>query len=161
MIERHVGDQDLAMFAMGALHAGAGEVESHLRACSHCAARLRSEARLEMALQEVARAPRSRTRRRVRRGLQLAGGLAAAAVLAMLLLPLLRRHTRPATTDGLAIVCLDGLDQAQCQADARQHGLVVSYPTSEIPRYEELSAGIDTSRRPPSGTGARRAYDNK
>ncbi len=129
-------------YVLGLLDAGAqGELEAHLGACPACAAALAREARLELALMEVARAPVSLKATRARR---LRLGAAAAAVAAAAAAVLLVVGTPPGGEQRPRLVdCSDPRSADACLAGAQYDGLLTIGPGNElvVPRYDASPRG--------------------
>jgi anti-sigma factor RsiW len=97
-LESHVDGDDLALYVLGALDGHRLDaVEAHVMACEACAAELAREARLEAALEEVARRAGARgrgavvhlagsPRRAIRSGRFMGGALGALAAAAGIVL---------------------------------------------------------------------------
>jgi hypothetical protein len=106
MGEVHLSASELELFVIGGLgHVRAAAVEAHVGACERCAAALTREARLEMALDEVANAAVTRDLPAVRRAtparrvaIAAAGALSFAAAFLLLLMPPF--HVRGPTASG-------------------------------------------------------------
>lgn len=138
---------DLDLYVMGAVSdERREEIEAHVMACADCAAVLAREARLELALVEVAGAPIASiraSRRRPRRLLIAAGFLAAAGVAALFGTRL--RSRPPVAPTPIVVTCpLDNHARA-CVDQARRHGLYVQYPIRRpVPIYESpnLAGGV-------------------
>ena len=129
------------------------EIEAHVMACAECAAALQREARLELALPEVAQAsiererapiPIARASRRRPRRICITAGLAAAAGLAALLgTRVLMRHSAAPTP--IVVNCPIDEHARACVDQARMHGLYVQYPIPRpVPIYESpnLAGGV-------------------
>ena len=138
----HLSAQQLELYVIDALPAeSARAVEQHVSGCADCAAALAAEARLEHALGEAARQPR--TPRRWRIAAAAATVAAAAAVVVALVAP--RRAPEPVAS---LHSCL-AAHSAACEQSARAHGLaLVTSAGLEIPRYEMLSAGTNEMGTP-------------
>jgi hypothetical protein len=127
----HHDATELALFVRGELEgARRASFEAHVAGCEACAARLASEARLEVALEALgpALAGGLARRRRVRRAVAAAVVAAAAAVV----LVTVHRggELAPLATRSLPqVTCADGPDQSACIKRAHQHGLFVRYPS--------------------------------
>jgi anti-sigma factor RsiW len=114
MSERHVPSSDLELYVIDGLDpVRAAQVEEHVGRCAACEAALLSEARLELAFEQVARAPISiatregprhleaqarSIRKSVRRAIPVAGGIVGA--LAMAAAAVLWLGPQPAGTTG-------------------------------------------------------------
>jgi hypothetical protein len=119
----HLSLADLELFVIDGLDAmRAAEIEAHLVACPACSAALASEARLEIAFEEVARAPVPVVRRRAavpvsaraqaRLGFAVvaAGTLSLAAAWMFLLMPVAR--TQQAEPSGYTATATDATTSA-------------------------------------------------
>jgi len=130
MTTTHLSDTEIEQFIIGALDPDRlPEVEAHAAACDTCAARLAREARFEVRLAAVARAPRRRRTIPV-----FAAGAVLAAAAALLLI--VRGTVHPPAggrVAALAVICPDGADQAACVRTSHRHGLFVQYPDSAGP----------------------------
>lgn len=109
-------------------------LESHVAACAECSAALAREARLDLSLYEVARAPAVPTSHRFR---WAAGGIAAlaAGLLAIFAIP----RTRPERDGALEIRRCDGFAHpAGCIAQGMYDGVITIGPQQQliIPRYD-------------------------
>ena len=148
MVE-HPSDDALFDFARGEPSAETGPAfERHVSTCDACAARLAREARLELALADVA-ALRSqpqaqvgsiaRARRRRRVGVAIAAALAVAAALVIVL----RKPRWAAASSPIPdVVCVDGPEQEACIRRAHRHGLFVAYPSrAGAPRFDSSPGG--------------------
>jgi len=129
----HPDATELEQFVRGQLDDGPRQrFEAHLGSCGACAAALAREARLELALVELATveaacpaAPRPSVARR--RSLQLA---AAAAAIALLILAIRTGTAPPGAIARTSpnVTCPAGAAQAACVRSAHRHGLFVQYP---------------------------------
>ena len=131
----HLSARELELYVIDALPAdSARAVEQHVSGCADCAAALAAEARLEHALAEVARQPRTPRRWRI------AAAAATVAAAAAVVVALVAKHRVPEPVAALPS-CL-GANTAACEQTARAHGLaLVTSAGLEIPRYEMLSPG--------------------
>jgi anti-sigma factor RsiW len=138
----HLTPEALELYILGALDAEPSlALEAHAATCTACAAALQREARLELGLLEVARAPASLQGFR-RRRLQLGvAGLAAAAAAAVLLLLVQPR----ATPDGQPrlVRCEDPRQASECLAGAQYDGLLTIGPDNQlvVPLYDASPRG--------------------
>ncbi len=127
-LERYLaGDADAAE---------ATAVEAHVETCAECAAQLQREARFEMALSEVAAAPRVIERPRSRRAALVAVGgvLALAAGAAVIVAP-----STPSSAHAPRVVaCDEPSTHEACMKNAHFDGLLTRGPGRhlEIPRYD-------------------------
>jgi hypothetical protein len=127
----HLSGEELALYVIDALPAErARAVEHHVGACADCAAALAADARLELALSEVARQPRTNRRWRI------AAATFAAAAAVVVALWATRRAPEPVAE---LPSCMAAPTPA-CEQAARAHGLaLVTSAGLEIPRYEMSS----------------------
>lgn len=146
----HPASSDVALFVHGELDgARRARFEAHVAQCGACAEQLAGEARLELALFEVASAPPARmsARRTPRR--HTATRAAAAAVVAIALVVMTRRDAAPPIEASRAIpgvICAAGATRASCIERAYRHGLYVQYPSwASAPPLGGLAP--DTARR--------------
>jgi anti-sigma factor RsiW len=136
MTERaeHVTDTEIEEFALGELSAARlPGFEVHVSSCDECAGRLAREARLELALAQVARsappAPAAPATRRALISRRSAAALATFALAAAVLLLFLRGAGEPsAPSITPSVVCADGPDQIACVQRAQRHGRFLQYP---------------------------------
>jgi anti-sigma factor RsiW len=163
--DHHPTAHQLERYVIGALDApDASAVEEHVASCPSCAAALACEARLEVAIREVARAPTPLHQRaeRSRIPIALAGAvavLASAAVLVLLLRPATNAEQSQLTASPAAAtidrpspqrevspmpassdVCLDTDDLDRCIQAAHRRGRAITYPIVDVPRYEYTAA---------------------
>jgi len=129
----HLSAQQLELYVIDALPAeSARALEHHASRCAECAAALAAEARLEVALAEVARQPRSPRRWRI------AAATVAAAAAGVVALIATHRVTEPVAASPSCLAA----PTAACEQFARAHGLALLTSRGlEIPRYEMLSPG--------------------
>jgi len=167
VIDHHPTAVHLEHYVIGALDAAdAVALEEHVARCSVCADALAREARLEVAIREVARAPtplRDRSERRSRIPLAMGGALAmlaSAAALVLMVRPankgaeqslldtgagqpaIGRPAPRPDPAPGSEAThrCLDTEDLGRRIQTAHHRGLAVTYPIVDVPRYEYTAA---------------------
>jgi anti-sigma factor RsiW len=139
----HLNPEGLEQYIQGALDGDeARALEAHAGSCARCAAALQREARLELGLLEVARAPvslRAFRGRRARLGAAAAVLAAtAAAALAFLVQP------RPALDGPPRLVrCEDPRQASECLASAQYEGLLTIGPDDQlvVPRYDQAPRG--------------------
>jgi hypothetical protein len=118
---------ELEQFVLGELVGPALErFEAHVVACDACSARLAAEARLEVALVELASLPPAAQRGRLRTRLATGAAIAAAAGLLLVLIDVRRGEDAPRSIPG--VVCAIAAEQTACVQAAHRHGLVVIYP---------------------------------
>jgi putative zinc finger protein len=136
----HLSARELELYVIDALPAeSARAVEQHVSGCADCAAALAAEARLEHALSEVARQPRTPRRWRI-----AAASLAAAAAVVIALVA-----TRHAPEPVAALPSCEAAPSAACEQSAHGHGLaLVTSAGLDIPRYEMLSPGTNEMGTP-------------
>jgi hypothetical protein len=122
----HVAASEIEEFVIGALTEDRrARFEEHVASCDECGERLAREARLELALVEVAAAAPRRRRSLAAR----TAWAAPIAVVAVVIAFTLRDDHRGVAGGGRArVVCADGPDQLACVEDAERHGLFVQYP---------------------------------
>ena len=178
MLKPHLTRDSAEQYILGALAPEkAADLEAHTLECEPCAQLLQEEALLSEQLTEAAAAfPREDrvirpARWHVRRA-AVGAALAAAASLALIVLPGGRGTVVPASPAALSVTaptveleggmprtigCPADLDtQEACAAQAQARGLLVHYPggiMGEVPRYEArtgLPEGALTARRPVS-----------
>lgn len=132
----HVTAEDLEQYVVGALDtASAAWVEAHASACAECAAALRTEAALEIALFEVAELPPPARRRRARVATVVTalGALAAGVVWVVALRPGPAGEAQPRIAR-----CEDVRSAADCIARAQHDGVLTIGPNHSllVPRYD-------------------------
>jgi hypothetical protein len=134
-MSEHPDPASFEHFIMGTLDdTERGQFERHAAACERCAAALAREARLELALVELAAMPAA-PRRRAARALWAAPMLAAAAALLVWWRVERGAPFGPHPADALAppsgpVVCSVVRERAACIAAAHRRGLYVSYPSN-------------------------------
>jgi hypothetical protein len=179
MLKPHVTRDSAEQYILGALSPEASAaLEAHTLECEPCALLLQEEAVLSEQLNEVAEQFPREDRvirparwhvRRVAAG-AVGAALAAAASLALVLLPGGRGHHPPRIDSGLAgaalemdvgspqaivVACPDLATEDSCMQAAAERGLLVQNPwgTGEVPRYEArtgLPEGAMSARGPVS-----------
>jgi hypothetical protein len=145
-MQEHLVADTVEQYVIGALDAESVRfVEGHVARCEACAALLRSEAQLELALHEVAglhqRRVVSLASRRRRVGavvVSAVAALAAAAVLVVLSRPEPLESSRPDLRK-----CDDPSTATRCIEKARFDGVLTIGPRGEpiVPRYDEVGGG--------------------
>jgi len=137
----HLKPEQLEAWAVGTLpDADAKALEAHADGCDACAALLKREAKLEVALTELAqRSPRPSRRRRTAVGAAVAVAALAAAALAVVTLQNVNRRS-PAPT---VVHCEDPASEKACIQRAHFDGLLTVGPGDEltVPRYDLVPGG--------------------
>ncbi len=138
-MHEHPEHETFERYVHGALEPPlAAALEAHVATCARCAAQLGHEARLEMALAEVAAAgPRRAPRGTGRTWLGVGLGALAAAAAAVLVVA---RSGAPMSSEAILYACPDDALAERCVASARRHGRVIEYPRAQlvVPRYEAM-----------------------
>jgi len=131
-MKEHLEPAELEQFVLGTLDdTRLAQFEAHVSRCAACAASLTREARLELALVELAPRPVGPpiALRGVRARRVVPAILVAAAAVALLVV---RRPGAPPREAGRRsipdVICAAGPDQAACVQRAHRHGLYVQYP---------------------------------
>jgi anti-sigma factor RsiW len=151
MSEVHLSARDLEAFVIGALDpVRASEVEAHVLECERCSSALAGEAKLEMALDEIANAPtvrdvpaprpisiRARQVARARTGFLMAaaGTLSLAAAWMIWLAP--ASHSRATGT------AMGGGDSSDVVATAAAHGPQAAQDAA-LPKISDAMARYDS-----------------
>lgn len=150
--------RDLDLYVLGALTVERERaIEAHAATCPTCADALAAEARLELALPQLARETgtththratglRRTRRRRLQTAVWTVFILAAAAAVVLLI------HSR--AIEGRPPLHFTCVDRSQsCFEELSQHGRFPEDFPDQIPRYESLATGAVTANESPSITG--------
>jgi hypothetical protein len=148
----HPHEQAFVDFVMGTIEpAESHALEAHVSRCEACAARLAREAKVELALAEVARTEEASTpraasssgagaadTRHVKRPWRLSRALPLAAAAAAVWAAFAHRTPSAEASGPIPnVVCPDGAAQDECIERAHRHGLFVAYPPrADAPRFE-------------------------
>lgn len=140
----HVTPDTLEHYVIGALDATSARwVEAHAAGCEACAAALAAEARLELALFEVAAAPPSLEGRRARRARFAAAAVTGFSALAATVAWLLWVDRPPPPGGHPQVVrCTEVSSAEDCIARAQFDGVLTIGPDERlvVPRYETQGA---------------------
>ena len=142
-MQRHIGADVIEQYVMGALDLESSRfVEGHVTQCPECAAMLQNEARVEVALLEVASLTKvvSLSSRRRRIGALVAS--AAVALAAGLVLIVSADRTPSLEKRPVVRQCSEASTARDCISQAQFDGVITIGPDKEpiVPRYELVSS---------------------